>query len=407
MVRSDLTAPLGMNKRRSIGRLPLGLIGVAIMTVIFTTGFIWIGIVDDPNGGEPMATIELSSALDGVAPSDIEIVDLPDGSQLDLIEAEQFDANGVGPDGSYRPSRQLGSALKDQASGPTSLVDLARRVDYEGLDGGFSSESLSTEPIEQLLEPNKFGSLPKISPEGVRPLDAYARRPNPATLTQARIAILINGIGLNSDMTIKAIEDLPADISLGLSPYGDDVNSWMESARLSGHEVLLQAPMEPFDYPDNDAGPQSLLTNLDQKQNDERLSWVLGQTSNYVGLVNFMGDRFTSNETRMSEFLSKVRDRGLMYVDDGSSPRSKAGQVAGTQKVPFVQADLVLDQNLSAEAIGTQLLELETIARQRGIAVATATAFPVTLNALEAWSQRLEERGLSLVPVSSAINSTR
>lgn len=112
-----MTAPLGMNKRRSIGRLPLGLIGVAIMTVIFTTGFIWIGIVDDPNGGEPMATIELSSALDGVAPSDIEIVDLPDGSQLDLIEAEQFDANGVGPDGSYRPSRQLGSALKDQPVG--------------------------------------------------------------------------------------------------------------------------------------------------------------------------------------------------------------------------------------------------------------------------------------------------
>lgn len=419
MVRSDLTAPLGMNKRRGIGRLPLGLIGVAIMTVIFTTGFIWISIVDDPNGGEPMATIKLSSALDGVAPSDIEIVDLPDGSQPKAIPAAQFDASGTWENGSTAQagieglnsgggvSRPRSAALKNPASGPTSLVELSRRVDYEGLDGGFSSLSLSTEPIEQLLEPNKLGALPMISAEGVRPLDAYARRPNPATLTQARIAILINGIGLNSDMTMKAIEDLPADVSLGLSPYGDDINSWMKSARLSGHEVLLQAPMEPFDYPDNDAGPQSLLINLDKKQNDERLSWILGQTSNYVGLVNFMGDRFTSNEAHMRELLGKVRDRGLMYVDDGSSPRSKAGEIAGAQAVPFVKADLVLDRDLNAQAIGTQLLELETIARQRGIAVATATAFPVTLDALETWSQRLEERGLSLVPISSAIKSAR
>ncbi|SDR22961.1 hypothetical protein [Pseudovibrio sp. Tun.PSC04-5.I4] len=51
MAGSDLTAPLGMNKRGGIRRLPLGLVGVAIMTVVLTTGFIWIGIVDDPNGG--------------------------------------------------------------------------------------------------------------------------------------------------------------------------------------------------------------------------------------------------------------------------------------------------------------------------------------------------------------------
>ncbi len=407
MVRSDLTAPLGMNKRRGIGRLPLGLVGVAIMTVVFTTGFIWISIVNDPNGGEPMATIELSSALDGVAPGDIQIVDLPEGAQLTTGDGTLYGNGGsVGPDGTYRPSLSNGTTAAAGA-GPAHPTVLARKSDYEGLEHGFSGEALSSEPVEQLLEPYKSGALPQTSKEGIRPLDAYARRPNPATLTQARIAILVNGIGLNSDMTIKAIEDLPADISLGLSPYGDDINSWMKSARLSGHEVLLQAPMEPFDYPDNDAGPQSLLTNLDQRQNNERLAWVLGQTTNYVGLVNFMGDRFTANESRMQDFLGKVRDRGLMYVDDGSSPRSKAEEIAAAQNVPFVQSDLVLDQTLSSEAIGLQLLELETIARKRGIAVATATAFPVTLNELETWSQRLEERGLSLVPISYAINLTR
>ncbi|SDR22971.1 divergent polysaccharide deacetylase family protein [Pseudovibrio sp. Tun.PSC04-5.I4] len=355
-----------------------------------------------------MTTIKLSSAIDGVAPSDIEIVNLPDRAQLEQAEAQKPGSSGfVGLPGSKQRQQTLGNNLTNQANGPTPLIELARKAGYDGLDGGFSGETLSIDPVEQLLEPSSYGALPKISEEGIRPLDAYARRPNPATLTQARIAILVNGVGLNSDMTIKAIEDLPSDISLALSPYGDDVDNWMQAARLSGHEVLLQTPMEPFDYPDNDAGPQSLLIGLSAKQNDDRLAWILGQTSNYVGLVNLMGDRFTSNEKYMGEFLGKVRDRGLMYVDDGTSPRSKAGKLATSQQVPFVQADLVLDLNLSSEGIGTQLLELETIARQRGIAVATATAFPVTLNALQVWSERLEERGLSLVPISTAVNADR
>jgi polysaccharide deacetylase 2 family uncharacterized protein YibQ len=29
-------------------------------------------------------------------------------------------------------------------------------------------------------------------------------------------------------------------------------------AREDGHEVMLQVPMEPFDYPDNDPGPHTL-----------------------------------------------------------------------------------------------------------------------------------------------------
>ena len=32
-----------------------------------------------------------------------------------------------------------------------------------------------------------------------------------------------------------------------------------QRARSEGHELFLQAPMEPFDYPDNDPGPQTLL----------------------------------------------------------------------------------------------------------------------------------------------------
>ena len=55
-------------------------------------------------------------------------------------------------------------------------------------------------------------------------------------------------------------------MTFAFSPYGADVDSMVTSARADGHEMLLQTPMEPFDYPDNDPGPQTLLTTLSRSR---------------------------------------------------------------------------------------------------------------------------------------------
>ena len=55
---------------------------------------------------------------------------------------------------------------------------------------------------------------------------------------------------------------LPPAVTLAFTPYGADPTKLAERARAQRHEILLQVPMEPFDYPDNDPGPQTLLTTL-------------------------------------------------------------------------------------------------------------------------------------------------
>jgi polysaccharide deacetylase 2 family uncharacterized protein YibQ len=37
--------------------------------------------------------------------------------------------------------------------------------------------------------------------------------------------------------------------------------AYVEGLRAAGHEVLLEAPMEPNDYPQNDPGPFTLLAS--------------------------------------------------------------------------------------------------------------------------------------------------
>ena len=49
-------------------------------------------------------------------------------------------------------------------------------------------------------------------------------------------------------------------------------------------------------------------------------------------------------------------------------------------------------------------LQLEALARSRGMAVAAGSALPVTIKALEDWSRDLEQRGLMLVPISATVD---
>ena len=108
-------------------------------------------------------------------------------------------------------------------------------------------------------------------------------------------------------------------------------------AREKGHEVLLQVPMEPHDYPENDPGPQTLLSSLSAEQNVDRLHWLFSRMQGYVGVTNFMGARFTASDSALAPVLRELSKRGLIYVDDGSSPRSQAGQIAGANKLALCE----------------------------------------------------------------------
>ena len=172
--------------------------------------------------------------------------------------------------------------------------------------------------------------------------------------------------------------NLPAPVTFALTPYGADLEKLAERARAEEHEVLLQVPMEPFDYPDNDPGPQTLLTSLSSEQNIDRLHWLMSRFQGYVGIMSFMGTRFTASEQAIAPVLRDAAKRGLIFVDDGSSSRSVAGQLAGGHNLPFAKADIVLDTVPTSGEIDRALARLEMKAREGGTAVGFATAQPAT-----------------------------
>jgi uncharacterized protein len=121
---------------------------------------------------------------------------------------------------------------------------------------------------QKLVETTPQGPIPKIAANGMRPAEAYAQpvKHVPGKPDAPRVALIVGGLGVSSSVSNDAISQLPGAVTLAFMPYSYDVDHLAGRARRAGHEILLQAPMEPFNYPDNDSGPQTLLTTLSPEQ---------------------------------------------------------------------------------------------------------------------------------------------
>ena len=258
---------------------------------------------------------------------------------------------------------------------------------------------LASLPRDDLIEKTADGLLPRIGNDGTRPLDVYAR-PSDASAGDTRIAIVIGGIGIDADGSTRAIQSLPGQITFAFAPYGEGLPKLAAAARNAGHELLLQIPLEPYNYPTTNPGPNTLTADATPAVNVDRLHWLLGRITNYVGVVNYMGARFTGEADAMKPVIGEIGGRGLLYLDDGSSARSKAGEIAGNT-TPFLRADVILDADLSPAAINARLTQLLAIAKERGYAIATGTAFPATIEQVAAFARTAADKGITLVPVSA------
>lgn len=282
---------------------------------------------------------------------------------------------------------------------PTDTLTEIGKVTISDPSSNSSPLQLAALPDKNLVEATDKGPLPRVGADGTRPLDAYAR-PSDRNPGDIRVAIVVGGLGLDPDGTRQAIATLPGAITLAFAPYGNDLATETAAARAAGHELLLQIPLEPFNYPTTDPGPNTLTTDATAAVNDGRLRWFLGRMTNYIGVTNYMGARFTGEEAALAPVMQEIGDRGLLYLDDGSSARSTAADIAGS-RLPFLRADVVLDADLSPAAIDDSLSQLQAIARQRGYAIATATAFPATIDRVTAFANAAAGKGITLVPLSA------
>jgi len=243
--------------------------------------------------------------------------------------------------------------------------------------------------------------LPRIADDGRKPMTVYAA---PASApAKFKIAVVVNGLGRSPIATKTALDNLPASVTLGFTPYAADVGKWAAQAREHGHEILLQVPMEPSDFPDSDPGPNTLRSGQEEEANIQRLSWAMSRFTGYAGVSNLLGQRFLSDSEALSPVLTYLNRRGLYFFDNGAASQSVVPMVASQVGIPAAQAGNALDSVQNPAEIDRRLSELETQARANGSAVGSAFLTPVSVARIAAWARGLESRGFVLVPVSAIV----
>lgn len=263
--------------------------------------------------------------------------------------------------------------------------------------------ALAPAPQPDLVADGPEGPLPVIAPDGRMAWQVYAR---PFDLTDPKIpkiAVIIGGLGLSQAATEAAIQQLPGAVTLAFVPYARNLEGWIAQARAAGHEVLLELPMEPFDYPNNDPGPHTLLTTLDSDENLTRLDWLLSRFTGYVGVTNFMGAKFTASAASMEPILAELNDRGLLYLDSKATRNSVAGDITAELEMPSVVSNKFIDRVASRVAIDARLFELERIAKSSGSAVGIGFPYPVTVERVSKWAKALRQKRYALAPLSAVV----
>jgi polysaccharide deacetylase 2 family uncharacterized protein YibQ len=365
----------------------------------------------DPQGGEPFAVVKVDPETRPDAAQRHTIVPDAPGTAAEAEQSPAETAEAESTPERDEPVRGAsGAAGTEPGTGPDGAGEApadaaqsaAAPADGEG-DGATGPADI---PDDALVENSRYGELPKIAADGRRPSEVYARpadmAAHPGQGEPARIAILINGLGLSQEVTAAAVDELPGPVTLAFGPYGRNLQSWVRRAREAGHEVMLQIPLEPYDYPDNDPGPQTLLTGLSPEENQKRLLWLLARFTGYVGVTNHMGAKFAAAQDAFLPVLEEVHSRGLIYVDDGTSARSVAGEIARELGLGFSSAQVQIDADKSREGIQQALRELENIALEKGFAVGVGGSIPLTIEQVAQWAEGLEDRNIVLIPVSAA-----
>jgi uncharacterized protein len=390
----DLSTPLGQQtaRRKRRFRLPFtGIQALAVLLGLFLLTFVGFVIFgDNPFGGEPVARI----ALRPPAPADQKSVTAPPGvaehgakpATKQAAPAEQKTVTIIDGSSGKRQDVVIGGGASEKADGESA----AQPVMMTGID-------------QRLLEKTRYGMIPVVA-DGLKPFTVYAAEADRAKAAKMpTVSIVIGGLGVGAAKTADAIMKLPPAVTLAFTPYGSDPSKLAERARSQRHEILLQVPMEPYDYPDNDPGPQTLLATLGPEENLDRLFWHLGRLQGYAGIANFMGARFVATDAAMAPIIREAAKRGLGYFDDGSAPRSVAAALAGSQAMPFAKGDIAIDAVPTSAEIDRALAKLESIAKDRGFAVGTASALPISIDRIGAWIKTLDAHGVMLVPLTTAM----
>ncbi len=212
------------------------------------------------------------------------------------------------------------------------------------------------------------GVLPRVGPDGLRPVDVYAR-PAVASLGP-RVALLLTGMGADQTATADAGRRLDPDVTFGFGPDVPDAAAQVRETRRAGHEVFLD--LAAVAESGSAASPSSVA-----------LRGSMGRFVGYAGVL-LLPDAMSVS--------SAIAARGLPVLTEAAAPLP-----TGTGRA------VMIDAGAGATATTAALDAVLTTARTSGAALGIVSHASLVTDLLSGFAGRAAARGVTLVPASNLL----
>lgn len=248
-----------------------------------------------------------------------------------------------------------------------------------------------------------FGPLPGPNTSGRTPLQAY-RAPAPSLSGQNAVAVIVGGLGVNSALTRKAIDDLPPSVTLSFAAHAPNLQSWINRARSAGHEVLLEIPMEGTNFNPSEPGAvRAMRSVVSASDNRRNLQSTLARAEGYVGIINYNGQNILTRSDLTSPILQELGKSGIAFFFDGAFDAPSLPALSQSLGLPFASGKGLIDPVPDPAQITSSLNRLTMSARAERRVFGVGFAYPETIDAITQWATTLPEEDVTLVPASAIL----
>nr|VFK50785.1 MAG: Uncharacterized conserved protein YibQ, putative polysaccharide deacetylase 2 family [Candidatus Kentron sp. TUN]VFK52015.1 MAG: Uncharacterized conserved protein YibQ, putative polysaccharide deacetylase 2 family [Candidatus Kentron sp. TUN] len=217
--------------------------------------------------------------------------------------------------------------------------------------------------------------------------------------TKPLVSIIIDDLGYRFAEGVEAI-NLPGPVTFSIIPHTPYARKLSDLAHKLDKEILLHIPMEP--QADHYLEPGGLTTRMTRAELIESIRSSITSLPHARGLSNHMGSLLTRQVKPMRWVMEAILEHGknLYFVDSRTTADTVALTTAKQYGIPTLQRDVFLDHESNVDAILIQLHQMIRIAKTKGSALGLAHPRPETLHALNHALPELEDRDVTLVPVS-------
>lgn len=200
--------------------------------------------------------------------------------------------------------------------------------------------------------------------------------------------LVITNIHSNTALIENILENFPAGISLGLSPYQDGLRSRISELRDRGRDVWVMLPSQSTDpiLMQEDLGPDALHLSRSDPDNIRIATRLAANTHLSSGLLLAPDSILPTRPVAWRPVSSALKDIAVTLGDMSVHP--VAGDIMNSEH--YIKNTLVLDETPLRPAIQASFDRLTTLFDTQDRVIASISPYPISLKILSEWIAELD-----------------